>query len=372
MRILYFSRDYTPHDHRFLTSLVESGQEVFFLRLERRGLQVEDRSLPPAVNQVVWRGGRKPFRWRDVPALLASLRGVIRKVRPDVLHAGPIQTTGFLAALSGFRPLVVMSWGSDLLKDADKNRWMRWVTGYTLRRSTTFTGDCAAVRDKALTFGVPQERIFTFPWGINLETFSPGPADGLRARLGWQDQFTVLSLRSWEPIYGIDVLLRGFARAAQQNPNLRLLLLGGGSLAGMVHQMIQQHNLEHRVHLGGLVNQNELPRIYRSADLYVSASHSDGSSVSLMEALGSGLPSLVTGIPSNREWVREGQEGWLFSDGDDAALAEKILHAASLPKERLSVMGLQARARAEDRADWKKNFIVLLEAYRAAIKLAGD
>ena len=118
MRVLYFTRDYTPHDYRFLSSLAESGQEVFFLRLERRGRQLEDRPLPPSVTQVPWRGGQAPFRWRDLPALLPALRGVLAQVRPDVLHAGPIPTVGFLAALSGFRPLVSMSWGSDLLKEA--------------------------------------------------------------------------------------------------------------------------------------------------------------------------------------------------------------------------------------------------------------
>ena len=59
--------------------------------------------------------------------------------------------------------------------------------------------------------------------------------------------------------------------------------------------------------------------MYRAADLYLSASHSDGSSVSLMEALGCGLPVLVSDIPGNREWVTDGEQGWLFPDGDDAA-----------------------------------------------------
>ena len=72
MRVLYFTRDYTPHDHRFLTSLAESGNEVYFLRLERRGQQLEDRSLPPLVRQVTWAGGQQPFRWRDLPARLVG------------------------------------------------------------------------------------------------------------------------------------------------------------------------------------------------------------------------------------------------------------------------------------------------------------
>jgi len=375
VRVLYFSRDYTPHDHRFLTSLDESGHEVHFLRLEQQGHRLEDRSLPPSIHQVAWQGGQALFRWRDLPVLLASLRNVLNEVRPDVLHAGPVQTAAFLGALSGFRPLVSMSWGSDLLKGADRSAAMRWITRFTLRNATVMVGDCAAVREKAVLFGLPRERIFTFPWGIDLVRFAPGREDALRTRLGWQNCFVLLSLRSWEPVYGVDVMLRGFARAYRQmeeageeQPPLRLLMLGGGSQAGLVHQIIQQHGLQHVVHLGGHVNQESLPAMYRAADLYLSASHSDGSSVSLMEALGSGLPVLVTDIPSNREWVTSGQEGWLFPDGDDAALAGCIVRAVRQPDE-LADMCRAARVRAEQRADWKKNFQTLLAAYDSAVEM---
>lgn len=376
MRILYFSRGYTPHDYRFLTSLAGAGYEVFFLRLENHGRQVEDRSLPPAVEQLSWRGGQGPFRWQDVPGLAGSLREVLRRIKPDILHAGPIQTGAFLGALSGFRPLVSMSWGSDILQDADRSRGYRWVTRYALRHSTVLVGDNPAVRAKAVALGFPNERIYTFPWGIDLAQFSPSSdrpdplAPDLRAHLGWQQNFVVLSLRSWEPVYGVDVMLRGFALAAQQAPRLRLLMLGGGSQASLVRRLIQENGLQEIVHLGGQVKQADLPRYYRAADLYASAAHSDGSSVSLMEALGTGLPVLVTDIASNREWVDQGEQGWLFPDGSESALADCILSALRSP-DRLAEMRRQARARAEERADWQKNFQVLSSAYSAALHIAN-
>ncbi|MBE0697618.1 MAG: glycosyltransferase [Anaerolineaceae bacterium] len=384
VRILYFTRDYTPHDYRFLTALAGQGLDVFFLRLERGGRQLEDRSLPPTVNQIVWRGGQAPFRWRDIPALLLELRSILRRVQPDIVHAGPIQTAAFLSALSGFRPLVSMSWGSDLLRDAKKNRWYRWITRFTLLSSTVLVGDCQAVRDCAISFGLPAEKVFTFPWGIDLDRFAPETRDAagevlrsslpppekqsLRSRLGWQDNFVVLSLRSWEPVYGIDVLLRGFARAAQESPHLRLLLMGGGSLAPMVHHLIQQYNLADRVYLGGQVSQNDLPQFYHSADLYVSASRSDGSSVSLMEALGCGLPVLISDIPANREWVTDGEQGWLFADGDPVSLSTRLLLALN-QSETMQSMRQAARLQALKRANWQENFKTLLKAYDCAIRI---
>ncbi|HAD06066.1 MAG TPA: hypothetical protein DCE76_02795, partial [Anaerolineaceae bacterium] len=228
MKILYFSRDYTPHDHRFLSALAQTPHTIYYLRLERSARQLEDRPLPPQVEQVQWLGGRRPLAWRDYPRLLADLKRVIRRIQPDVIHAGPIQSAAFLAALSGFRPLVSMSWGSDVLLDADRSAWMRWVTRFTLRRTTVLAADCRTVQEKAAGFGFPRQRVVLFPWGVDLTRFQPGRADEFRARRGWQDAFVVLSLRTWEPLYGVDVVARGFARAARHNPRLRLLLLGGG------------------------------------------------------------------------------------------------------------------------------------------------
>lgn len=365
MRILYFTRDYSPHDHRFLSALAQTGHTVYLLRLEQRGVQMEDRTLPPEVQHIVWRGGRRPAQRGDYLALLADYQRVLRQIQPDVVHAGPVQSAAFLAALGGTRPLVTMSWGSDLLKKADASRLYRWATRYTLHKSDVLVGDCRAVQDKAVLLGFPAERVLLFPWGVDLKTFSPRGISGLRARLGWQDAFVLLSLRAWEPIYGVDVVVKGFAQIAAQIPQARLLLLGNGSQAGTIQKLIQQYELGDRVHLGGQVRQDELPGYYRAADLYVSASHSDGSSVSLMEALASGLPALVSDIPGNLEWLTPGKEGWFFRDGDAAGLAQGILSVyearAGLPQ-----MSAAARRLAEQRANWNDNFQVLLSAYEMA------
>jgi len=368
MRILYFTRDYTTHDHRILASLAGTEHEVYYLRLERRGRQLEDRPLPPEIKIVSWAGGQGSARLRQGPRLLFSLRRVIRQIKPDLIHAGPVQTCAFLAALSGFQPLVTMSWGSDLLVDADKNKYYNRATTYTLKRSRVLFGDCDAVRQKAVSFGFPADRAVIFPWGIDLERFSPGEDGGLRERKGWQDNFVLLHLRSWEPIYGVDVLAKGFVIAAQQRPELRLFLLGGGSLSGAIRRILSNGGVLDKVHFGGQVSQADLPRYYQAADLYLSTSHSDGSSVSLMEALGSGLPVLVSDIPGNREWVTPGEQGWWFPDNDPYALAEGILQAVE-QREKLPKISAAARTLAEERADWNKNFEKMLAGYQMALEL---
>jgi hypothetical protein len=141
MRIIYFSKNYTPHDYRFLSSLSRTEHEIFYLKLEASQRQIEDRAVPENVQQILWAGGQREFRWRDVPRLTFDLQRLTKQIKPDLIHAGPIQNCAFIAALSGFRPILAMSWGYDLVMDADKSAWMRWVTRYTLKRSAFFVSD---------------------------------------------------------------------------------------------------------------------------------------------------------------------------------------------------------------------------------------
>ena len=359
MRILYFSKDYSPHDHRFLSSLADSGHQVSYLRLESNQRQTEDRPVPSQVEQIPWAGGQGPFRWRDVPRLTADLKRVIREVKPDLIHAGPIQTCAFLAVLSGFRPILTMSWGFDLMQDSERNGWWRWVTRYTLGRSSYFTSDAQVTCNKAIAYGMDAGKTVVFPWGIDLKRFKPKPATRRRS--------TVLFCnRAWEPRYGVDVLAKAFVRVARERKDVSLLLLSGGSQAQTIRQILLSGGVLDRVQFGGQISQTDLPRWIHMADIYISASHVDGSSVSLMEALACGLPALVSDIPANKEWVSEGLNGWLFPDGKAEALADKIL-AALAQRKKFAQIGKAARKRAEERADWKKNFGILLKAYEQAV-----
>lgn len=373
MRILYFTRDYTTHDRRFLAALAQTEHQIYYLRLEQRGQQLEDRPLPPQVEIVHWAGGEQPARWQDGPRLLADLKRLLQEIKPDLVQAGPLQTCALLVALAGFRPLVSVSWGSDLLLDADRSAWYRWATRYTLARSAAMVGDCAPVRQKAIAYGMPDERIVTFPWGVDLQHFSPDGASSAPHHAIFQgtptsdaEPFVLLSTRGWEPVYGVDVIARGFVLAAHEHPELQLLMLAGGSQAGLLRQIFQQGGVSHQVHFPGQIKQAELPHYYRSADLYVSASHSDGTSISLLEAMACGTPALVSDIPGNREWVQPGVQGWWFPDGDAQGLSEGIL-AAIQQRARLAEMGCAARRLAEEKADWEKNFPQLLKAYEIAV-----
>ena len=370
MKILYFTRDFNAHDQRFTSALAETSHQVTLLRLESQPFTLVPRQIAPGVEEVKWVGGNDVFTWSKTLDYVKDLKRVIAEVKPDVIHAGPVHMCAYLAALAGFSPLVSMSWASDILHEVKYDSTVARTARYAMKRTAVLVGDCQAMAKKAVdTYRFPQDRIVLFPWGVDLDLFKPNGVPYLRSELGWKDAFVYLCLRSWEPVYGVDVVVEAFARAVKEAPNLRLLLYGSGSQNDLIRGMIASNELEEKVFLGGKVNNAELPAVYRSADVYLTAAHSDGSSVSLMEALACGIPSIVSDIPGNLEWVEHGKHGWVFPDGNTAALAAALVSAYE-QKKQLKDMAKNARLLAEQKADWKKNFQELLRAYEMAVETA--
>jgi len=370
MRVVYFSQDYTSHDYRFLEKLAQTRYEVWYLRLETNPALLEKRPVPSGINVVDWMGNRT-YRLRGWGKLklFLDLRRVLHQLHPDLVHAGPVQNCGFFTALAGYRPMLLMSWGSDIMAKPDENVLWRWVTKFTIKRANMIACDCLAVRDKIIELThYPPDRIVIFPWGVNLKQFRPAPSTlKLRDKLGWKDNKIIITTRSLERIHGVETFLEAAGEVIKREPNCRILIVGSGSLEAKVRSFIARHNLEHAIHLTGRVPHDTLPDYFNEADLYLSSSYSDGTSISLLEAMACKLPVIVTDLPSNREWVTPGTNGWLVPIRDAQALGRAILEALD-ERNKIKIMAEVNMAMVSQRADWDKNFAILLEAYE---RLAG-
>lgn len=368
MRVLYFSRSYTTHDRRFLVEMASSHHEIWHLRLENDGNRYELRPLPDGIRELDALGGSEPIpspeKW--IP-LVPRLEAIIETVKPDLVHAGPIQSCAFLAALTGFHPLLAMSWGSDLLVDSGRDEFWAWMTRYTLKRADMLVSDCTEVSDAARRIGgLEPHRIVQFPWGVDITAFKPGPdTRGLRLRAGWRDGRIVICTRSFEAHYGVMHLLEGFRLALARMPSLRLVLVGSGTQRPEVERFVHEHGLEDVVFLAGAVPAERLPEYFRAADVYASCAFSDGSSISLLEAMATGLPALVTDRASNREWIGSNDQGLLVEFGASPAIAAALVELAGLSEKRRGEIAAHNRAVIEERANWKLNAGRLFAAYRS-------
>ena len=372
MKVLYFTRDYTPHDYRFLKAIHEIGHQVWYLRLEDSGRNLESRPLPEGVEPVEWNWGKVPYRTQDADLIAYDLKKIWQRLQPDVIHSGPLPDVSWLTARAELHPHVAMSWGFDLMHDIAVDSEMRRASAIALQQADWFLGDCIVERDVAVSLGLDKDQATIFPWGIDPRRFHSGKSE-MRDQVASPDDFVLLSLRSLEPNYDVATTIKAFLQATAIEPALKLLMLGDGSqLASLKNLALSApESIQKRILWLGRKPNDQLVDAYRAADIYLSASITDGSSVSLLEAMACELPVLVSAIPGNLEWVAEGETGFLFQTGNAEEMADKILWCYRNPSA-VRLTAVNARRQIEEKADWDKNKFRLTDAYQGAIRVSHD
>ena len=216
-------------------------------------------------------------------------------------------------------------------------------------------------------YGIPDEKLIIFYWGIDINVFKPGEGRGrLRKQLGWNDKKVVIMNRHFEKVYGIEYFLDALPIALKEFPDLRVFLIGDGSLKGNIQKRIYEHNLEPIVYLPGRVSRSEMVEYLQNADLYVSSSLSDGTSVSLLEAMACKLPVLCTDVPANLEWITNGENGLVVSKGNPSALAKGIVRLFD-DLQLKEIMGRRNLELATTKGDWQENVSLLEEQCRKLV-----
>lgn len=169
--------------------------------------------------------------------------------------------------------------------------------------------------------------------------FTPGSRATARAETGLHGDPCVLWVGHLNANKDPLTMLEGVAQAASRLPGLQLwCAFGNAPLRAEVQRCIARDaRLAGRVHLMGRVEHARVETLMRAADIYVSASHVEGSGYALLEAMACGVVPVVTDIPSFRSFTANGKVGWLWPRGDAAALAAALAEAGAkaLPREHV-------------------------------------
>jgi len=249
-------------------------------------------------------------------------RNILRKIQPNIVHGHFLTNHGFVAARTGFRPLVVSAWGSDVLLRPQSWFMMKTILRYVLRTADFITSDAESMTKVMLRYGANPCKVVTFPWGVDTDIFhSDEDSDKTNNRR------IVFSSRMLEPVYNVELLLRAIPLVREKIPGLTVLIAGNGSLKDQLEGFARQLKLDNNVAFIGLLPIEELARHYREADVYVSVPFSDSTSVSLLEAMASGAFPIGSDLPANREWIEDGINGFLVPTDSPRLLADRMVQA---------------------------------------------
>jgi len=219
-------------------------------------------------------------------------------------------------------PLIATSWGFDLVEEIEVSLVADAQARATIDRADLIFVDSDITHRRAEDRRREGQQIIQFPWGVNDEWFSNLAARGARERRP-HPPVTLASTRSHEARYRVKDILRAFAAISPAPVDSFLELAGDGSLTPSLLALSRSLGIDERVRFLGRLDDSGLRSLLQRADVYVTASSVDGSSVSLLEAMASGIPVIASATEGNRQWISP-EAGMLFPTADPIALATAL------------------------------------------------
>lgn len=362
MRICVIANARSIHTRRWVRAYAERGHETHVL-------SIHDADLPGVRVHAV---GRPAAGHRSVPAtalaylaLLLSVRRLLRRVDPDVVHAHYTVTHGVIAALSGFHPRVVSAWGRDVIWDDGPMPWpLRRLNRLALRRPDAISATSHFLARHVERFAPRGRQVTVIPFGIEAERFRPRRRsdDGV-FRLGF--------LKALHRKYGPDVLLRALPEVARAVPSVHLVMAGRGPMEGELRRLIDELGLAERVELPGHVSHDRVPELMAGFDVFVHPSvyPSESFGVAVLEASACAVPVVATRVGGVPEVCLDGETGLMVPPRDPRALAAALVRLAR-DRELRGALGRGGRELVLRRYRWADNVERMITLLREQVDAA--
>ena len=288
--------------------------------------------------------------------LVWRLAGAIRRRKLQVLHAHqytPFFYGSLAAKLAGVGTRTILTEHGRHFPDVVPRKRRLTNRFFFDRLADRITAVCAfSAAGLSNNDGFRADRIEVIENGIDADRYVPSTDQGqLKRQLGLDPaRRYIITIARFHPVKDHPTLLRAFADVCGRVADVDLLLAGDGPLRAELEGLVAQLGIASRVRFLGV--RLDVPDLLKAADMFALSSVSEAASITLLEAMASGRPVVVTNVGGNPEIVREGVEGLLTPRGDAKAMAVAINRLLNDP-DLAALMGRRAaeRVRAGYRLD---------------------
>lgn len=296
-----------------------------------------------------------------LPRDAKSLRAIVERVQPDLVHALRIPYEGMLAANAGLRvPLIVSVWGNDFTLHAPSTPLMRHHTRRTILAADALHADCERDIRLAREWGLAASKptlVTPGNGGIRTDIFFP-PARPV-------DEPVIFNPRGFRVYVRNDTFFQSVPLVLKEFPHAKFIC---ASMDGQAEALnwIGKLGIERSVELLAPRPHAEMAEVYRNAMILVSPSTHDGTPNTLLEGLACGCFPIAGDLESIREWITDGENGFLVDSSSPSDLASAIVRAIKDKDLRAKAAGLNQKVIAE-RAEYSRNMAKAEELYQKVI-----
>lgn len=264
---------------------------------------------------------------------IRRIRTIIQEEQPDVIHVHQANACGYITAKAnqGGIPLLLTTWGSDVLLLPQKGALMKRMVRRSLQAADIVTADANYMGD-AVKELAPKSHLVIANFGIDYEDV-----------LIPEKEKVIYSNRLHFPLYNIDKIISAFCEFYQKYPDWKLVVGAKGELSDDLKALAKERLPEESYEFIGFVDKEENQRQYLNAQMWVSIPNSDGTAISLLEAMGYGCIPVVSDLPANKEWIEDGSNGVIVSS-DLLSAMEKAAEMDVLAVQEKNVLTVQQKA----------------------------
>jgi glycosyltransferase involved in cell wall biosynthesis len=184
-------------------------------------------------------------------------------------------------------------------------------------------------------------RIEIVQWGVDTESFRPvGPTNPFASELATGGRPVVFSARSFSPVYNQETVVQALARVREAIPEVMLLMKdykGDPAYRARIEALVSKSGLSGSVRIVDLVPYARMRELYSLSAITVSVPLSDATPMALFEAMACESVPIVSDLPSLREWVSDGANGFLVAPTDVDALTDRIIRLLTNPGLRRDI-----------------------------------
>ncbi len=353
MRICFISLGTFTHVGSYIDYFRQAGHDVSFVSMSPG----PERGVPTYNVGLGRKYSESKGKWK-YPISMFRAKRLIKRLKPDIVHAHYVTSCGLTALICGFHPTVVTAHGSDLTVGIKSRIWRP-----LLRRIFEFS-DCVNtvstdLQDMVESLGISSDKIETLTLGIDTAKFSSVE----RPQIGKSRVLRLVCTRRLESVFDHHTIVDALILLKEEGLGFEMTFVGDGSLLGELTQRVKEVGLDDHVSFAGRVDNDNLPEVLSRHDVYLSASLWDGASLSLLEAMATGLFPIVSDIRANSAWLKHNVDGLLHKVSDPDDLAKCILQLCSHPELAAGAVR-RNRKRVVESGDRGTNMKRLEEIYK--------
>lgn len=290
---------------------------------------------------------------------LPTLKKIIKKVKPDIVHAHYASSYGLFGSLLNFHPFLISVWGSDIYDFPNKSFINKLIIKYNFRKAERILSTSHIMAEEVKKY--TKKDILVTPFGIDTNKFKP------LTKTIYKNSIIIGTIKTLEKHYGIDYLIKAFNIVSKKITNVKLLIVGEGTEEEYLKSLSSQLSIEDKIIFIGKVPYDEVVNYHNEIDIFVALSIEESFGVSILESSSCSKAVVVSNANGLKEIVVDGITGIIVNKKDENSAADAIIKLLENPSLR-EKMGEEGRARVISNYDLSTTTDLMIQIYKEVLR----